>query len=180
LSKSAAFGLASIALLILWGCGTESDSAKEAGGCPSGAALSEASTVTRFRPGAGKDLTDVVMSAELTKPQVSCDYDKDGGKVSVTFSFPVTVKRGAAATNEPQTLSYFVAVVDQDNSVLTKQNFTHDISLDQNIASFSEHPDGMTFTLPKGKKPVGYEVLVGFQLTRDELAYNRERHRYLP
>lgn len=180
MSKSAAFGLASIVLLTLWGCASESDSAKEAGGCPSGAALSEASTVTKFRPGAGKDLTDVVMSAELAKPQVSCDYDKDGAKVSLTFSFPVTVKRGAAATNEPQTLSYFAAVVDQDNAVLAKQNFTRDISMDQNTVSFSENPDGMTFTIPKGKKPVGYEVLVGFQLTRDELAYNRERHRYLP
>ena len=180
MGKSAAFGLASIALLILWGCETESDSAKEAGGCPSGAALAEASTVTKFRPGAGKDLTDVVLTAELAKPKVSCDYDKDASKVSVTFSFPVAVKRGAAATNEPQTLSYFVAVVDQDNTVLTKQNFTRDISLDQNTTSFSENPDGMTFTIPQGKKPVGYEVLVGFQLTRDELAYNRERHRYLP
>ncbi len=180
LGKSAAFGLASIALLLLWGCETESDSAKEAGGCPTGAALAEASTVTKLRPGGGKDLTDVVMTAELAKPKVSCDYDKDENKVSASFSFPVTVKRGPAATNAPLTLSYFAAVVDADNNVLTKQTFTRDISLDQNATSFSETPDGMTFTIPKGKKPVGYEVLVGFQLTRDELAYNRERHRYIP
>jgi len=32
----------------------------------------------------------------------------------------------------------------------------------------------------KDKKPVAYEVLIGFQLSRDELAYNRERHRYMP
>jgi len=177
LSKLAAFVITAIALMA---CASESDEAREAGGCPSGAALADAATVTKLRPGGGKDLTDVVMTAELAKPEVGCDYDKDESKVEAKFSFPVTVRRGPAATGEPQTLTYFVAVVDLDNNVVAKQSFARDISLEQTAVSFSENPDAIVFTIPKDKKPVGYEVLVGFQLSQDELAYNREKHRYIP
>ena len=179
MSKLAAIGLG-VAALVLSGCASESESAKEAGGCPSGAALAEASTVTKLRAGGGKDLTDVVLTAELAQPSVSCDYDKDESTVQLSFSFPVTAKRGPAGKGEPQTLSYFAAVIDTDNNVVVKKSFTREISLDQNVVSFNETPEAMAFTIPKDKKPVGYEVLVGFQLSPEELAYNRERRRYIP
>ena len=177
MSKLAAFALAAI---MLWGCSTESDTAKEAGGCPSGAALADAASVTKLRPGGGKDLTDVIMTAELAKPEIACDYDKDSGKVDVSLSFPITVRRGPADKGEAQTLSYFVAIVDLDNNVAGKQTFARDIAIDQNAATFNESPGTISFTVGKDKKPVGYEVLVGFQLSQDELAYNREKHRYIP
>jgi hypothetical protein len=177
LSKLAAFVLAAMAL---WGCASESDEAKEAGGCPSGAALADAATVTKLRPGGGKDPTDVVMTAELAKPEIACDYDKDSGKVDVSLSFPITARRGPADKGEAQTFSYFVAIVDLDNTVVSKQTFTRDIALDQNVAAFNESPATISFTVGKDKKPVGYEALVGFQLSQDELAYNREKHRYIP
>lgn len=177
LSKLAAFVLAAI---MLAGCASESDETKEAGGCPSGAVLAEAATVTKLRPGGGKDPTDVVMTAELAAPEITCDYDKESGKVDVNLTFPITVRRGPADKGETQTLPYFIAIVDLDNSVSGKQSFSREVTLDQSAATFNESPAAMTFTVAKDKKPVGYEVLVGFQLSQDELAYNREKHRYIP
>ena len=180
MSKSATAGLVAIAALLLWGCSSDKNAVEKTGGCPNGAVLAEASTVTKLKPGSGKDPTDVIMTAELGAPKLSCDYDKDSGKVDVSLSFPVTVKRGPAGANAQETLSYFVALVDSDNNVLSKQAFTRNLTLDSNLGNFSESPEGMAFTVAKGKKPIAYEVLVGFQLTRDELAYNRAQHRYLP
>ena len=177
MSKLAVFVLATIAL---WGCASESDEAREAGGCPSGAALADAATVTKLRAGGGKDPTDVVMTAELAKPEIVCDFNKESGKVDVSLTFPITVRRGPADKGEAQTLSYFVAILDLDNTVAAKQTFARDVAVDQNTATFRESPGTISFTVGKEKKPVGYEVLVGFQLSQDELAYNREKHRYIP
>jgi hypothetical protein len=197
LGKLAVAGLGA-AILILWSCETMAQypgggapsgkpppaasrpSSDDEVACPNGAALMEASTVTKLRPGAGKDPTDVVLTAELAKPKVDCDYDKDEGKVEANIRFPVTVTRGPAASSEPQQLVYFVAIVDLDNTVVAKKNFIREVTMDQPVQTFDESPEAMTFTIPKDKKPVGYEVLVGFQLTQGELAYNREKHRYLP
>jgi hypothetical protein len=181
LSKSVTLGLVAVAALLLWGCSTDSGTGSAAGGgCPDGAVLAEAASVTKLKPGGGKDPTDVMLTAEMAKPNVSCDYDKDSGKVDVRFNFPVIVKRGPAATSAPQTLSYFVAVVDTDNNVVTKRTFSRDLTLDQATMSFNEAPEDAVFTVAKDKKPVAYEVLVGFQLTQDELAYNRAQRRYMP
>lgn len=152
----------------------------DAPGCPSGTVLAEAANVTRFDPGGGSDPTDVVFTAELGKLEVDCDYDADDGKVEASYSFPVTVRRGPAATGELQTLSYFVAILDLDNNILLKRMFAREVTLDRAVASFNERPDDITFTIPKDKKPVSYGVLVGFQLTPEELSYNRERRRYIP
>ena len=181
MSKSATFWLVAIAAFLLWGCSTDPNKDTEkTGGCPNGAVLAEASTVTKLRPGGGKDPTDVVLTAEMAAPILSCDYDKDAGTVQVSLNFPMTVKRGPAATGAPQSLSYFVAVVNSDNNVVTKRDFSHELTLDQSIGSLNETPEETTFTVAKGKKPIAYEVLVGFQLTHDELAYNRAQRSYLP
>lgn len=166
-------------LLPLSACGTNKDT-DWSGDCPTGAVLSEAATLTRFKPGQGKDPTDVVLTGEMQTPKLSCDYDKESGKVEVSVSVPITVKRGPAAGNAPQKLSFFVAIVDTDSNVIVKHNYAREISLDENVFSLSESPDNTVFNVAKDKKPVAYEVLIGFQLSRDELAYNRERHRYMP
>ncbi len=196
MSKSVTLGLVATAALLLWGCGSDSDTSypgtDTAGndtivqdsvgkGCPNGAVLAEASTITRLRPGGGKDPTDVILSAAMTKPHVSCDYDNDTRKLQVSLQLPFTAKRGPAATNTPETLSYFVAVVDLDNTVITKRAYSQEVSFGgQSAMSFDENIGDTVFDVAKGKKLVGYEVLVGFQLTRDELAYNRSQRRYMP
>ena len=186
MGKSGAFGLLVAAAFLLAGCEFVREESvpavetnKQAGGCPGAAVLAEASTVTKFR-GAGRDPTDVVATAEIARPKLSCDYDNDTRQVELTLSFPLSIKRGPAGNDADVTVSYFVAVVDSDNNVVLKQGFDRDLAPDMASAGFDENPGRISFTAAKDKKAVSYEVLVGFQLSHDELAYNRTQRRFVP
>ena len=83
--------------------------------------------------------------------------------------------RGPAFSGADPDLTFFVAVIDVDNDVITKQVFqgTPDLAgknvniYRQNVSSFVVLP------WAKDKHPSDYEILTGFQLTPEELAYNR-------
>ena len=147
-----------------------------AASCPATAVLFQASSVTKLRPN-GKGPADAILSADIGQAALSCDYDASDNVVDVDLRFPLYVKKGPAA-GDTQRLTYFVAVLDSAGNVLSKRTFERDVA--NASATFTEEVSGTQITLAREKKPYDYQILTGFQLTADELAYNRVRRDQRP
>src|SRR5882672_11213370 len=145
--------------------------------CPSTGVLSDAVTVTKLKPGTQAALpnpANVAFTAEMSQAKLDCDYNRGQNKLSVDLSFAVKATRGPAAMGADPQVDFFVAVVDADNNIFSKIVYHSQPNLagrPTNIYTQSVR----NFAVPLGmdKRPYDYEILTGFQLTPDELAYNR-------
>jgi hypothetical protein len=175
-SSTAVFApaLAAIAAtaLVLGGCSMFSKDKTDLA-CPKVGILSDAAKVTLFRPGSGNGQTDVVAHAVVGDYTGSCTYDETG--VTIDISLALVAERGPALTGTQIPLSYFVAISKPDGSIATKQVFATTVDFPGNAPRAGSR-EGLQphIPLPKGQDARGYGVLVGFQLTPDQLAYNRK------
>src|SRR5262249_31664023 len=144
--------------------------------CPASAVLADAAVVTKLKPGSPvqRDPANVLFTAEMAQPMLACNYDREANKLSVDISFGIRASRGAAAAGPDPRLPFFIAIVDVDNNVVSKKLFQAEPAMGgkaQNI--FTENVNKFVVPLAMDKRPADYEILTGFQLTPEELAYNR-------
>lgn len=165
-----------LVMAALIGCSSDDKQMKV---CPRVAVLSEAGKITRFQPGPGRDILDIDFQGEIGDVVASCEYpDAKQGQRQVTVQVaPVFVfSRGAANRQPTIDFTYFVSVV-RDGRILSKQQFEAQTQLLPNrgrvIVRDDNPPITVDIPLPYKAAEYEYEVLLGFQLTADELAYNQ-------
>jgi hypothetical protein len=165
--------LAALALAaFVSGCG--SDKAEPA--CPRGVIPADAAQITRFRDGPGRDLTDVVVTANILNMLVDqCKYDKNSVAVR-NFQIAITADRGPADRSKAADFEYWVAVVDPERKILTRETFKvhFDFSELNHVGTVITDLEPR-IPLPDVMKATEYQIVVGFQLTPDELAWNRKQ-----
>jgi hypothetical protein len=155
--------------------------AETAPACPRVAIVTAAGTLTRFAPGAGRDLLDVEYRAEIADLITACkDEEKAGKPVATVVLAPVIVAdRGPANRDRQVGLRYFVSVVDADQRILQKASYDVPVEFSQNrdrvVIRDDDPPIVVAVPNAKGEAARGYEVLVGFQLTPDDLDYNQQQ-----
>lgn len=143
-------------------------------GCPKVAIVRDTSKVTQFRAGQGRDLTDVTSRAALVDFQGGCDYGRDG--VSVDFSLRLVAERGPALTGNEAVYRYFVAIARPDHSIIAKREFDTSVTFPAGATrAGSEESLTQTIPLPEGEDAGAYQVLLGFQLSPEQLDYNRRQ-----
>ncbi len=144
--------------------------------CPSTAVLSDAVTVTKLRPGAPAtppNPANVVLAAEMSQAQLECEYNGETNALTIDINFAVRATRGMAATGTDPELDYFIAVVDAEGTLLTKNIFKSRPDLRAQMGIYTQNVSNFVFPLAVDKRPADYQLLTGFQLTPAELAYNR-------
>jgi hypothetical protein len=142
--------------------------------CPQAGVPRDAATLTRFQPGPGRDLTDVIFDARVQDVKLSCSYDSKGANVDLLVM--LRVDRGPASQERSATVPYFVAVTDPQHNVLAKQVFTKTLAFPPNVSRVADSDETEELIpLPKGKSAQRYGIVVGMQLTPDELKYNRDK-----
>src|SRR5579872_1791527 len=147
--------------------------------CPATGVLSDAASVTKLKPGTSVAMprpADVAFEAEMSQARLDCHYDRVANTLTVDIHFAVRGTRGpAAAATDPQ-LPFFVAVVDADNNVLAKSVYNSEPKMEgRPTSTYTETIANFPVALAMDRRPSDYEILTGFQLTPDELAYNRIR-----
>jgi hypothetical protein len=156
--------------------GCSSDELKKV--CPRVAALSEAVSLTRFAPGSGRDILDIDFQGEVTDLVAQCDFTdaKDARRVAVQLAPVFTLDRGAANTDRKAEFTYFVSVV-RNEAILSKQLFevasTFPANRSRIVVQDDDPPVMIDIPLPYRAAEHEYEILVGFQLSPDELQYNQ-------
>lgn len=178
--------LAVLAALALAGCNTLglTDETKDGGTtlypCPAVGVLEGTDHMTLVK-GAGTDLTDIVAKAEIGKVVSNCQYNLDESTITVNLAFDGLAELGPAATSRELTLPTFVAVTRRYNTFDKKQVYEVPVTFEagRRQMSFVKTVDGTI--LPYGGAADGriYQILIGFQLTPEQLAYNRSAP-YIP
>ena len=145
--------------------------------CPSTAVLSDAVTVTKLRPGSPNNVqnpANVILSAEMSQAQLECQYDAERNAVTIDINFAIRATRGAAAMGADPELDYFIAMVDAQGNLLTKNIFKSQPVLNGRVpGQYTQNVSNFVFQLAMDMRPIDYQLLTGFQLTPAELAYNR-------
>ena len=169
-----AFLIVTIIALFVGGCSSD----KQTRVCPRVAVLSEAGSLTRFAPGSGRDILDVDFQGELADLVTECNFPngKEAGQVVVQLAPVFTLSRGAANTDRKAEFTYFVSVV-RNEEILSKQLFEVESTFAGNrsriVVKDDNPPIMIDIPLAYRNSEHEYEILVGFQLTPDELRHNQ-------
>ncbi len=162
-----------VCALLLAGCGAFQK--EESRSCPEIRIDATTASLTRFQPGQGRDITDVVLSGDVTGFDGNCQYDKDTVVVTLYPSF--TLELGPAATDRTQSVEYFVAVPSYFPSPQAKQVFRTMVPFPANLNRLGFRGDEIAISLPLENDQATaahQQVYLGFQLTPEQLEYNRE------
>lgn len=166
-----------LALVLLAGCSSVGSTVRSvseavAPSCPGVSFLPDASKLTRFREGSLGDLTDVRFESEIRRVDASCS--REGDAVVANLELEFVLAKGPAFAGENPEIVYFVGTTDKHRAVISKEKLTTTavIPPDANARAWKEklaHP----IPLAEGKSGSDYSIFIGFQLSREELDYNR-------
>ena len=166
--------LSGCALLALAACSSTEDPAEIGRPCPAIGVLGDTDHLTLFA-GQGHDLTDIALTANLEGAVSNCTYDTDERTIYVNVAFGGTAELGPAAPSREFKVPAFIAVTDNGSKVVHKQTLDLTLLFGGTLRNtqFSQTIEDIQIRYPEGADGARYEVLVGFQLTSDQLAYNR-------
>ncbi len=140
--------------------------------CPPPLTVQDASRITHFKDGAGRDPRDIAYEAALMNSGSACQL---GAKtLDVTVVVVVAVSAGPAVTPGQTRVPYFVRVLDGNGTVLQGQDFTADFKLSSGSPR-GESREELALSIPFNeiKDLTGYRIAVGLKPTPEELNYNR-------
>ena len=140
----------------------------------------DASEYTIYREGPGRDLTDVLYRVALGSFGSRCEYDSDGW-IDNQLDLSIIVERGPASKETEASFPYFVAITDDQDRILGKEEFTARIPFESNAVRFGvrEKLDQRIFLGP-GKLGDVYKIYIGLTLSRAQLEEVRRQKQQLP
>lgn len=176
-SPSRFFALLGVMTLGLTACSTDNAAPMA---CPEILIPVDGAKLTRFQPGPGRDIVDVLHEEQIIGFAHLCEYDLDetgAGNVTVALVPTIDSTRGPANTSGQVQFEYFVAIATQDKDVLDKKRFPAQIDFPQNMSRVRwqrDEPIDMTIPLKAGQRGEDLQIFIGLQLTREELEYQRK------
>ena len=165
-----------LAALLLGGCTTD----MEKGLCPTAAVLATTSSLTVFRPGAPADPSGELYTVQMVNAKSGCDFDKDRFRTSSKVELHFRATRAPSPDAAQYQVPYFVAVTQGGSRILAKRVFNLNVAFEAGEASkaFTDTIDSAVIKMAKGHKIGEYEILVGLQLTQEQLDYDRKMGRF--
>lgn len=158
--------------------------------CPHVSIDRATSSLTRFKDGPGRDITDIELEGEIVGFNGDCALRKTGVDLNVMVRLAAT--RGPAAKDPYAEVEYFVAVTrlppatrDADGKaipapaaerkILTKEIFKVGTQFPPGVNTVTYRDEQVDLAIPMDGDATteSFEIFVGYQLTREQLDYNR-------
>jgi hypothetical protein len=171
-----------VGLLFLSAC-TYLPGSQEAPPCPLVLTLGDAGIITRYIDGPGRDMVDLDFTGRISNLSGKCFYEIDPetgeGEVRLQVNSQFQLTRGAGNKTREATFKYFVSLLDTDGNVLNKMTFPFTAKYWKNRATVKEHDKTVELTIPlkSGLTGEDFSIFVGFQLSREEVDFNRGKNR---
>jgi hypothetical protein len=137
--------------------------------CPDVAMLQQAQSLTTFQPGRS-DVAAQVTTAQITGVAGSCQLQPKKRLLLVKFQAGFLASNGPANHGSPLTLPYFVAITDGDN-IISKTNYTIVLKFNGNASTAQATSKPVKVELSNDRRSGHVQILVGFQLTPEQISY---------
>jgi len=151
--------------------------------CPDYRILADAAYYTTYRPGVGRDLTDVDVEGNFENMRLACltkmDKKTRVGVMEVDVILNFVAGRGPANTTRKAEFPYFISVTDLNRKILYREKFKVAVDFEGNLTGLGFRAEPTTLELPLKPNLTGenYIVYAGFVLTHEQLKLNRARRR---
>lgn len=147
------------------------------GDCPAVSRVAELSSLYQFANPARPSDSARISESHITRVTSKCTKTRGNLRldINVTFDGGLGPKARARPGDKPSfAYPYFVAITNDKNQILSKEIFavTFDYDAKSNMQMQSETLSQMVPIA--GDDPKTYRILIGFQLSPEELAYNRK------
>ena len=141
--------------------------------CPAAGLVAHTASLTRF---AGETATSADLAFDATITDLDSNCIEGEAAVETTISFSIIARKGPALQNPVQEVRYFVAVVRDDYQVTNKRTFTTELRFapGKDTAGVRETVV-QTFEDFKIPQRYRYEILIGFQLSPEEIKFTTIR-----
>ena len=160
------------ATLVLSACAKD---AEDQLACPGVEVLQGLGELVRFRPGRGRDATDVLI--EVWVDGVGGDCSLDGNELRIDLNVRIGARRGPARKTDHAKIGYFVAITDLDRNVLSRQPFVTVTTFSNRKTILFEDILDLQIPLRPGLQTDGFSIYVGLDLSEQELAHNRRKRK---
>ena len=149
--------------------------------CPVPAILADTSSVTVMRPGTAPDLANELFTVTLTNVEADCVYNQTSAVVRASMDISFHATRAPSRDAATYSVPYFV-VVHENAKIFAKRAYTLRFTFAPGAATadIKQAPEDTSIKISNGKLPWNYQLLAGFQLTPEQIAYNKQKGRYLP
>jgi hypothetical protein len=152
---------------------------KNAGPCPFVKVLYDAARYQEFE--GGREASAAVgYTGEIQGISAACEYKSDE-PITVEMELLFELGKGPAAKGEAKTYRYWIAVTHRNEDVLAKQFFELPVKFPdgQDRVRVTDKIDKVT--IPRAKATTSgsnFEILVGFDVTPEMAAFNRDGKRF--
>lgn len=155
------------------------DTRQNAGPCPSAGSIYGAERVVKFvGPETGK-YSDIAYTGEIVGVELFCRY-ADGDPIIAEIDIDFAFGKGPQATADEHDYTYFVAVTRRNRRILHKERFVTRADFGgELVAGKQEVIDSIR--IPRVDETISganFEILVGFELSDEQLEFNRAGKRY--
>lgn len=173
-------GLTAFVPLILAGCGTiDRFQNPIVQPCPEYFILEDASTLTKFRDGPGRDLIDIEYRAKMQTIRLECtssiDHDTKIGEMEIDVIPVIGAELGAAFQGTETVVPMFIVVTDPSKKIIYREETKMALSFEGNRTRLIAMAPATTIVAPITPEFSSkyYRIYGGFALTKEEAEYNR-------
>jgi hypothetical protein len=137
--------------------------------CPQVAMLQQARTMTVFLPGRS-DIAGQLTTAQITGFTGDCVLEKDKHALLLHIQPSFLADNGPANQGRPLTLTWFTAITKGD-AILAKADYQVTLKFDGNATTTAATGKTVKIEVPDVPDSAQLQILLGFEMTPDQLAY---------
>jgi hypothetical protein len=140
--------------------------------CPQTGVLADATFIPVFT---GNGINDVAALGKLGGITGGCSFAKPGiAAMDIKITF-LARKVKPELDIKKQAFPYFIAILSPDQQILQRQNFSTKVDFDNTGYGVMVEEHELKIPVPSREAAEGYKVVVGYELSPDQLTYNRKK-----
>lgn len=159
---------------------TGADERPNAGPCPLMGVLYDNSRQVAFANPGDERYANIAFTAEMQGVRGLCRY-LDADPITMELEIDMAFGRGPAAQSSTNTYRYWVAVVRRGRAPIEKEYFDVEVRFDRDEQVVTRTEEIGRIVIPRATPETSgdnFEILVGFELTPEQLAFNRDGKRF--
>ncbi len=156
------------------------DTRPNAGPCPLMGVLYDSGRMVEFAEPGVERYANIAFTGEVTGVRGLCRY-VDSDPIEMAVEISLAYGRGPAATSDAKTYRYWVAVTRRGRAPIEKQYFDVNVRFPAGESIVVGQERLERIVIPRANSDVSgenFEILVGFDLTPEQLAFNRAGKRF--